>query len=97
MGGGGWNLTRATTSNFLCGPFIGFVETKRGCCGTGLVEVGPTCNVLTPTCHEDSKYLFWDSIHPSEATYNYLAQYLKKEVLPKLYNNHSHNVHDYFV
>ncbi|KAM6578361.1 hypothetical protein CsatB_030198 [Cannabis sativa] len=78
----------------------GFEETKRGCCGTGLIEAGPICNVLTPTCHEASKYMFWDSIHPSEATYKYLAQYLKEEVLPKLTTNHSQNiahVHDYFV
>ncbi|PON77980.1 Lipase [Parasponia andersonii] len=74
----------------------GFVETEKGCCGTGLVEAGPTCNVLTPTCHEASKYLFWDSIHPSEATYKYLAQYLEKEVLPKLNGNHSHH-HNYFA
>ncbi|KAK9279060.1 hypothetical protein L1049_012735 [Liquidambar formosana] len=35
----------------------GFVETKRGCCGTGLVETGPLCNLITPTCANPSQYL----------------------------------------
>lgn len=67
----------------------GFVETKRGCCGTGLVEAGPACNLLTPTCDEPAEYLFWDSIHPSQAACEYLAKYLEKEVLPKFYTNNS--------
>uniref|UniRef100_A0A2N9FAR2 HAT C-terminal dimerisation domain-containing protein n=2 Tax=Fagus sylvatica TaxID=28930 RepID=A0A2N9FAR2_FAGSY len=45
----------------------GFVQTKRGCCGTGLVETGPSCNSVTPTCGKPSQYIFWDCIHPSDA------------------------------
>ena len=66
------------------------METKRGCCGTGFVEAGPLCNALTPVCADDSEYLFWDSIHPSEATYQYLSKYLEKNVLAKFaYRNQS--------
>ncbi|KAK1322488.1 GDSL esterase/lipase [Acorus calamus] len=36
----------------------GFEETGRGCCGTGLIEMGPTCDSFTPTCADASKYLF---------------------------------------
>ncbi|CAL2263370.1 unnamed protein product [Prunus armeniaca] len=67
---------------------FGFVETKKGCCGTGLVEAGPLCNALTPLCANDLEYLFWDSIHPSEAAYQYISKYLEKEVLPKLAYDH---------
>ncbi|QHO27818.1 hypothetical protein HN51_024912 [Arachis hypogaea] len=61
----------------------GFKETKRGCCGTGLFEVTPLCNEITPVCDDASKYVFWDSVHPTEATYQYIAKYLEMEVLPK--------------
>ncbi|XP_073272703.1 GDSL esterase/lipase At2g31550-like [Primulina huaijiensis] len=61
----------------------GFEETRRGCCGSGLLEAGPLCNGLTPICLNPSKYLFWDSIHPSESTYRFLAINLTRELLPK--------------
>ncbi|KAL4578996.1 hypothetical protein LXL04_015131 [Taraxacum kok-saghyz] len=38
----------------------------RGCCGTGLIEVVYLCNKFSSTCKDDSKFLFWDSIHLSE-------------------------------
>ncbi|KAH7542777.1 GDSL esterase/lipase At2g30310 [Ziziphus jujuba] len=62
----------------------GFVETNRGCCGTGLLEAGLFCNSLTPPCNDVSKYLFWDIAHPSEAAYQFLSVHFEKEVLPKL-------------
>ncbi|KAI3450277.1 hypothetical protein Pfo_006942 [Paulownia fortunei] len=61
-----------------------FVETRRGCCGTGLVEAGPLCTRLTPVCANPSQYLFWDSIHPSESTYRFLSEKLAELLLPKL-------------
>ncbi|CAI0552796.1 unnamed protein product [Linum tenue] len=46
----------------------GFVEAKRGCCGSGLLEGAFLCTPLTPTCGDlSAKYVFFDSIHPSEA------------------------------
>ncbi|XP_004296046.1 PREDICTED: GDSL esterase/lipase At2g30220-like [Fragaria vesca subsp. vesca] len=70
---------------------FGFVETKRGCCGTGSVEAGPFCNALTAVCDNALEYLFWDGIHPSEAAYEYISKYLEKNVVPQLldYNNKS--------
>lgn len=62
----------------------GFVETTRGCCGTGILEAGPLCNVGTPVCPNHSQHIFWDSIHPSESTYRYFSEKLLKELLPKL-------------
>lgn len=61
----------------------GFKETNKGCCGTGIFEVAPLCNELTLVCDDASKYVFWDSVHPTEATYQYIAKYIKMEVLPK--------------
>ncbi|KHN46112.1 GDSL esterase/lipase [Glycine soja] len=61
----------------------GFKETSKGCCGTGLFEVAPLCNEFTPICEDPSKYVFWDSVHPTEITYQYIAKYLEMEVLPK--------------
>jgi hypothetical protein len=63
--------------------YAGITETNKGCCGTGLFEVTPMCNELTPVCNDASKYVFWDSVHPTEATYKYIAKYLELEVLPK--------------
>ncbi|XP_027368457.1 uncharacterized protein LOC113874434 [Abrus precatorius] len=61
----------------------GFKESSRGCCGTGLFEVTPFCNEITPICDDASKYVFWDSVHPTEAAYQYFAKYIQMEVLPK--------------
>ncbi|CAH2059903.1 unnamed protein product [Thlaspi arvense] len=58
----------------------GFKETKRGCCGTGLLEAGFMCNAFSPSCGNRSEYLFFDSIHPSEATYNYVGDLLEEDI-----------------
>ena len=62
----------------------GFVETKRGCCGSGLIETTYLCNPTTPTCGNPSQFIFWDSIHPTQSAYQFLTQYLEIEILPKL-------------
>lgn len=61
----------------------GFEETKRGCCGTGLLEAGPLCTPKSPMCSDTSQYVFFDSIHPTESTYYQISEYLVKELLPK--------------
>ncbi|PHT26149.1 GDSL esterase/lipase [Capsicum baccatum] len=61
----------------------GFEETKRGCCGSGLVEAGPLCTRLSPVCSDPSQYIFFDSIHPTESTYYKATNYLIKQLLPK--------------
>ncbi|CAM8984826.1 unnamed protein product [Rhodiola kirilowii] len=62
---------------------FGFQVTNMGCCGTGKVEGGPLCNILSPTCVNSSTHVFWDSIHPSQAAYSYVAQHLYRYVVPK--------------
>ncbi|KAM4095907.1 hypothetical protein ACJW30_08G066400 [Castanea mollissima] len=66
----------------------GFVETNRGCCGTGFVETALLCNINTPPCGNLPHFLFWNSVHPSQAGYQHVAKYLKKTVLPFLLKHH---------
>nr|CAD1821318.1 unnamed protein product [Ananas comosus var. bracteatus] len=55
----------------------GFEEATKGCCGTGDFEVSLLCNSLTAsTCENDTKYVFWDSFHPTEKTYKIMVDYL---------------------
>ncbi|CAO2814735.1 unnamed protein product [Amaranthus hypochondriacus] len=56
----------------------GFAEARRGCCGTGLVETTSLlCNPKSiGTCRNASEYVFWDSVHPSEAANQVLADTL---------------------
>lgn len=59
---------------FLC--FLqGFDEVRKGCCGTGAVETASVlCNPKShETCSNATKYMFWDSVHPSEAANQILA------------------------
>ncbi|KAL2475279.1 GDSL esterase/lipase [Abeliophyllum distichum] len=51
---------------------FGFDETNIGCCGSGLIEATFACNAGSNVCPDPSKYVFFDSIHPTEATYNYV-------------------------
>ncbi|XP_020261595.1 GDSL esterase/lipase EXL3-like [Asparagus officinalis] len=52
----------------------GFEVSTLGCCGTGTFEVTLTCNKLTTdVCDDVSKYLFWDSYHPTERAYQILV------------------------
>ncbi|XP_024966925.1 GDSL esterase/lipase At5g42170-like [Cynara cardunculus var. scolymus] len=61
----------------------GLEVTNRGCCGTGNIEVGFSCNRFISTCYDDSKYLFWDSIHLSEEG----SEIFINLILPKLMNS----------
>ncbi|KAH1109415.1 hypothetical protein AAZX31_04G022000 [Glycine max] len=64
----------------------GFEVADKGCCGTGTVEAAFLCNMLDPTtCSDDSKYVFWDSYHPTQKTY----QILVGEILNKYTSNFS--------
>ncbi|TKY75265.1 GDSL esterase/lipase [Spatholobus suberectus] len=52
----------------------GFEVADRGCCGTGTVEAAFLCNPFdVETCTNDSKYVFWDSYHPTQRTYQILV------------------------
>ncbi|KAK9740038.1 hypothetical protein RND81_03G006600 [Saponaria officinalis] len=60
----------------------GFKVVDRGCCGSGFIEVAIFCNPFSLVC--DSKYLFWDSFHPSEAAYELIANQIMFNYFPHL-------------
>ncbi|KAM7481089.1 hypothetical protein LguiB_005672 [Lonicera macranthoides] len=62
----------------------GFDVVDKGCCGTGTVELAIFCNRLSPTCSNDTKYLFWDSFHPTERGYRLITQRIVHENINKL-------------
>ncbi|CAI0549054.1 unnamed protein product [Linum tenue] len=64
----------------------GFVETKQGCCGSGLVEMAALCNEESPTCGKEmaSNYVFWDSVHPTSTAYQILATNLSQQLASAL-------------
>ncbi|KAF3453392.1 hypothetical protein FNV43_RR03832 [Rhamnella rubrinervis] len=54
----------------------GFDEAATACCGTGLFEMGYLCNDINPfTCSDASRYVFWDSFHPTEKTNGIVADH----------------------
>ena len=54
----------------------GFEVANKGCCGTGTIEVTKLCNQLQPAgvCIDDSKYVFWDSYHPTKRAYKIIVK-----------------------
>ncbi|KAJ0045660.1 hypothetical protein Pint_04056 [Pistacia integerrima] len=60
----------------------GFVDAAKACCGTGMFEMSYLCNKRNPfTCPDASKYVFWDSFHPTEKTNWIIADHLVKTSL----------------
>ncbi|XP_039131919.1 LOW QUALITY PROTEIN: GDSL esterase/lipase At2g04570-like [Dioscorea cayenensis subsp. rotundata] len=60
----------------------GFDNGERGCCATGLFEMGYICNTRNPfTCIDANKYVFWDAFHPTERMYSIIADHLMKTSL----------------
>ncbi|KAK7855910.1 gdsl esterase/lipase, partial [Quercus suber] len=62
---------------FSAPPLGCFEIANKGCCGTGTVEVAILCNQLDHhTCTDDSKYVFFDSYHPTEKAYKIIVNQL---------------------
>ncbi|KAL9405577.1 hypothetical protein Peur_002549 [Populus x canadensis] len=53
----------------------GFVEARRGCCQTRTAgKISVLCNPRLPgTCPNATQFVFWDSVHPSQAANQVLA------------------------
>ncbi|KAI5388891.1 GDSL esterase/lipase At5g22810 [Lathyrus oleraceus] len=63
----------------------GFIEARRSCCGTGLIEVSLLCNQNSiGTCVNASQYVFWDSFHPTDAFNKIMAAHLVSQASPIL-------------
>ncbi|KAK7850501.1 gdsl esterase/lipase exl3 [Quercus suber] len=60
----------------------GFEVANKGCCGTGSIEASILCNKLTAfTCTDDSKYVLFDSYHPTEKTYQIIVDGILKKYI----------------
>ncbi|RVX03385.1 GDSL esterase/lipase EXL3 [Vitis vinifera] len=64
----------------------GFEVVNKGCCGTGLIEVAVLCNQFNPfTCNDVTKYVFWDSYHPTERLYKILIGEIIREYVDSFF------------
>ncbi|CAM8912515.1 unnamed protein product [Rhodiola kirilowii] len=65
----------------------GFEVVDKGCCGTGEIEVTFLCSELyhVKTCSDPTKYVFWDTFHPTQTAYKLLAARIISSAIPKLY------------
>ncbi|KAK7287537.1 hypothetical protein RIF29_00818 [Crotalaria pallida] len=55
----------------------GFQVSSMACCATGMFEMGYACSRASLfSCMDASKYVFWDSFHPTEKTNGILANYV---------------------
>ncbi|XP_071721271.1 GDSL esterase/lipase At5g45950 [Rutidosis leptorrhynchoides] len=61
----------------------GFIETSKGCCGTGTYEYGTTCKGLD-ACEDREKYLFWDAVHPTDRMYKIVADEALSSIVKNL-------------
>ncbi|XP_073286724.1 GDSL esterase/lipase At5g03810-like isoform X2 [Primulina huaijiensis] len=60
--------------------FNGFFESRKACCGTGVLETSFLCNVRSVgTCSNATEYVFWDGFHPTQAANEKLAQSLLEQ------------------
>ncbi|XP_010438695.1 PREDICTED: GDSL esterase/lipase At4g26790-like [Camelina sativa] len=58
---------------------FGFENVRSACCGTGYYEMSYLCDKMNPfTCSDASKYVFWDSFHPTEKTNAIVASHVLK-------------------
>uniref|UniRef100_A0A453Q9S2 GDSL esterase/lipase n=2 Tax=Aegilops tauschii subsp. strangulata TaxID=200361 RepID=A0A453Q9S2_AEGTS len=76
-----YTIIRAATDN---PQNYGLTEVSRGCCGSGMIEVGQTCRGRR-TCLDPSKYLYWDAVHPTETT-NQLITSLMLDSIAGIYS-----------
>ncbi|KAK6917636.1 GDSL lipase/esterase [Dillenia turbinata] len=58
----------------------GFEQSDTGCCGIGLLEETFLCNPRSTVCSDASKYVFWDSVHPTEMGYYLIFESVKPVV-----------------
>ncbi|XP_020235295.1 GDSL esterase/lipase At2g04570 [Cajanus cajan] len=60
----------------------GFESTSVACCATGMYEMGYACSRGQMfSCTDATKYVFWDSFHPTEKTNSIVAKYVVLRVL----------------
>jgi len=62
---------------------VGYTETRRACCGEGLLAITSFCNAQSlGTCSDPSTYIFFDSMHPTETVYKAVAEATWNDMVP---------------
>ncbi|KAF3451403.1 hypothetical protein FNV43_RR07498 [Rhamnella rubrinervis] len=56
---------------------FGIDVVNSGCCGSGYLEASFMCNPQSYACPDASKYVFWDSIHPTEFAYYIVFKHVR--------------------
>ncbi|KAK2431145.1 hypothetical protein P8452_44404 [Trifolium repens] len=60
----------------------GFESASVACCATGMFEMGYSCSRGSMfSCSDATKFVFWDSFHPTEKTNSIVAKYVVDHVL----------------
>ncbi|KAI4330395.1 hypothetical protein MLD38_028685 [Melastoma candidum] len=80
----------STLLSIISNPIqYGFEVSDKGCCGTGNIEASILCNRLddASTCKDDTKYLFWDSYHPTEKAYQILTTKIYERYIHRFFQN----------
>lgn len=62
----------------------GFEISDIGCCGTGEFEAAILCNGKSLVCPDDTKYIFWDSFHPTEKAYQVIVDAILQKYIKYL-------------
>ncbi|CAI9106754.1 OLC1v1005973C1 [Oldenlandia corymbosa var. corymbosa] len=61
--------TFAVVEGILQNPTIyGFKEAKSACCGSGKLNADMYCTPFAIFCRNRTDHIFWDKVHPTEAT-----------------------------
>ncbi|CAM0948035.1 unnamed protein product [Alopecurus aequalis] len=63
---------------------FGFTDTSRGCCGTGVMEVGQTCRGRV-TCTDPSTYMYWDAVHQTERMNQIITDHVIMNSIGEIY------------
>ncbi|PIN10422.1 Triacylglycerol lipase [Handroanthus impetiginosus] len=66
--------------DMILGRKYDFEEVSSGCCGTGMLEASFMCNSRSSVCADAAKYVFWDSMHPTERSYDLLFQAVRPAI-----------------
>ncbi|XP_042947967.1 GDSL esterase/lipase At5g55050-like [Carya illinoinensis] len=63
--------------NFIQNPAAyGFVEVKAACCGLGTLDAEIFCLPIANYCSNRSDHVFFDRVHPTEATYRIFVDHI---------------------
>ncbi|KAL5995677.1 hypothetical protein ACLOJK_025745 [Asimina triloba] len=80
------DLYTPATSIIQNPSLYGFEQANLGCCGTGTIEFAVLCNDKNPyTCRDDSKYVFWDSFHPTQKAYEEIVPRMLRDYIKLLF------------